>query len=126
MKFTVFNRRVAVAAVAVMAASTFTVIESAPAGAVSGYGAISYSSNGAAGWATGYPTRQAAGDAANTSCGYTDCSVLTSFTGCGAVARSSSASLAQGGSGTTLARAEARALRLLGTADGYIDTWACN
>ncbi|WP_071288297.1 DUF4189 domain-containing protein [Mycolicibacterium llatzerense] len=126
MTFTVFTRRAAVAAVAMVAASAFSVIESSPAGAVSGYGAIAYSSNGASGWSVDYPSRQAAGEAAVNTCGYTDCSVLTSFTGCGAVARSSSASVAQGGSGTTLARAEARALRLLGTADGYIDTWACN
>lgn len=126
MTFTVFTRRTAVAAVAVMAASAFSVIESSPAGAVSGYGAIAYSGNGAAGWAVDYPTRQAAGAAANNTCGYNDCEVLTSFTGCGAVARSNSAGLAQGGSGTTLARAEAKALRMLGTADAYIDTWACN
>ncbi|MUL48436.1 DUF4189 domain-containing protein [Mycobacterium sp. CBMA293] len=126
MTFTVFTRRAAVAAVAMVAASTFSVIESTPAGAAGGYGAIAYSSNGASGWATGYASRQDAGQAAVNLCGYTDCSVLTSFTGCGAVARSSSASVAQGGSGTTLARAETRALRLLGTADGYIDAWACN
>ncbi|MUL78900.1 DUF4189 domain-containing protein [Mycolicibacterium sp. CBMA 226] len=126
MTFTVFSRRAAVAAVAVMAASSFTVIESAPAGAVSGYGAIAYSSNGASGWAIDYPSRAEAQQAAINSCGYTDCTALTTFTGCGAVARSNSASAAQGGQGTTLARAEARALRLLGTADGYIDAWACN
>ena len=126
MKFTVFSRRTAAAAVAVLAASTFSVIESAPAGAVSGYGAIAYNPYDAAGWAIDYPTRQAASQAAVNSCGYTDCEALTTFTGCGAVARSNSQSLVHGGHGTTLARAEASALRQLGAADGYIDQWACN
>lgn len=126
MTFTVFTRRTAAAAVAVLAASTFSVIESAPAGAVSGYGSIAYNPYGAAGWAIDYPTRRAAEQAAVNSCGYTDCQALTTFTGCGAVAKSYALSVSQGGSGTTLARAEASALRQLNASDGYIDTWACN
>lgn len=126
MTFTVFTRRAAVAAVAVLAASTISVIESATAGAVSGYGAIAYSSNGASGWAINYPSPAGASRAAVNQCGYTDCEALTTFTDCGAVARSNSIAQLQGGHGTTLARAESRALRLLGAADGYIDSWACN
>ncbi len=126
MKFTVSTRRTAAAAVAVIAASTFSVIESAPAGAVTGYGAIAYSSTGASGWAVDYPSASAAAQAAENQCGYTDCQALTTFTGCGAVARSNSQSLVHGGHGTTLARAEASALRQLGASDGYIDQWACN
>lgn len=122
MKSSNFTRRAAAAAMAVAAAGTISVAESGPAQAYVGWGAIAYSGNGSYGTAWDYPSSAAAGQAAINSCGYSDCQVLSQFTGCGAVAANGSAF--QGGVGTTLAAAEARALRLLG--GGWIDSWACN
>lgn len=123
MTFTKFSRRAAAAAVAVVAASTISVIESGSAQAYVGYGAIAVAPNGAYGSSWDYPSAKEAGDAALNTCGWNTCKVLTNFTGCGAVAANSS--YYQGGSGTTLARAEAKALQLLG-GPGWIETWACN
>jgi hypothetical protein len=122
MTFTKFSRRALVATMAVVAASTVSVAESGPAQAAAGWGAIAYSSNGANGQAWDYPTASQAGQAAINYCGYTDCKVLSQFTGCGAVATNGAAF--QGGVGSTLAGAEARAIKLLG--GGWIDSWACN
>lgn len=123
MKSSNFTRRAAVAAVAMVAASTMSVIEGGAAQAYVGYGAIAVNPSGAYGSSWDYPDAGSAGDAALNSCGYRNCKVLTNFTGCGAVA--SNSSYFQGGKGATLAAAEANALRLLGT-DGIIETWACN
>ncbi len=123
MTFTKFSRRAAAVAVAVVATSTISVIESSSAQAYVGYGAIAVAPNGAYGSSWDYPSADAAGTAALNSCGWNTCKVLTNFTGCGAVA--SNSSYFQGGSGPTLARAEAKALQLLGT-PGTIETWACN
>lgn len=122
MTFTKFSRRAAAAAAAVVAASTLSVIETAPAQAASYWGAIAYSPDGSWGRAWDYPTASEAGQAAVNECGYTDCKVLSQFPNCGAVAYDGHAY--QGGTGPTLAAAQARALRLLG--GGWIDTWACN
>lgn len=123
MTFTKFSRRAAAAAVAVVAASTISVVEAGSAQAYVGYGAIAFAPNGAYGSSWDYPTAKAAGEAALNSCGWDTCKVLTNFTGCGAVAANSAAF--QGGSGPTLARAEAKALAPLG-GGAWIETWACN
>lgn len=122
MTITKFSRRAATVAAAVVAASTVSVIETAPAQAYSYWGAIAYSANGSYGRAWNYPTGPDAGAAAVDSCGYTDCKVLSQFPNCGAVAYDGHAY--QGGTGPTLAAAQARALRLLG--GGWIDSWLCN
>ncbi|BBZ15176.1 hypothetical protein MBRA_53710 (plasmid) [Mycobacterium branderi] len=86
------------------------------------YGAIAYSSNGSWGRTADWETRQAAEQLAVGACGYTDCKVLSSFTGCGAVANDGR--YYQGGVGPTITAAMADAKsRLPGS---WIDTWICN
>ncbi|BBX95609.1 DUF4189 domain-containing protein [Mycobacterium lacus] len=116
------RRRLAVA-VASMATATAMTLGLAPeATAADQYGAIAYSGNGSWGRSWDYPTRAAAEATAVKGCGYSDCKVLTSFTGCGAVAANGKAY--QGGVGPDLPTAMKDALTKLG--GGYIDTWACN
>ena len=116
------RRRLAMA-VAGVATATATIIAPAPAAyAADQYGAIAYSGNGSWGRSWDYPTRPAAEATAVQGCGYSDCKVLTSFSGCGAVAANGRAY--QGGVGPTLSSAMRDALTKLG--GGYIDTWACN
>ncbi|MGA5462466.1 DUF4189 domain-containing protein [Mycobacterium sp. NPDC050041] len=112
--------------VAAVAAASFSTVTSAPANAALYYGAIAYSGNGASGTAYNYSSRSEAETLAELVCGYTDCDTLTSFTGCGAVARNSTQ--AYGGSGPTLAAAQRKALASLRSSSGpgYIDAWACN
>lgn len=116
------DKRVAFLAAGVMAVGLVSEVSAPAAEAAVHYGAIAYSSNGANGRAWDYPSRSSAEAAAINSCGYTDCSVLTSFTGCGAVAYNGR--LYYGGSGPTLSAAQNRALSNLG--GGWIDTWVCN
>jgi hypothetical protein len=116
------RRRLAVAIASAAAATAMTVALAPAAEASDVWGAIAYSSNGSWGRAWDYPTKAAAQATAVKSCGYTDCSPLTTFTACGAVALNGSH--LQGGSGDTLSAAMRDALSRAG--GGYIDTWACN
>ncbi len=116
------RRRLAVAIASAAAATALTVAAAPLAEASDVWGSIAYSSNGSWGRATDYPTQAAAQSAAVKGCGYTDCSPLTTFTACGAVAYDGKTY--QGGHGDTLSAAMKSALTQLG--GGYIDTWGCN
>jgi hypothetical protein len=116
------RRRFTVAVASVATAAAMTVALAPTAGAADQYGAIAYSGNGSWGRAWDYPTAGAAQATAVKNCAYSDCKVLTSFTGCGAVAYNGTTY--QGGHGNTLSAAMKSALTQLG--GGYIDNWACN
>ena len=120
---TINHRRRFAVAMASAASAIAMAVALAPAAQADGlYGAIAYSSNGSWGRAWDGPTAAAAQAAAVKGCGYTDCKVLTTFTGCGAVAYNGKQY--QGGHGDTLSAAMKSAISQLG--GGYIDTWACN
>src|ERR1700728_2338554 len=86
MTMSTYRRRVAVA-VATMTTVVGTTVAQAPASSADGLsGAIAYAFSGAWGRAQDYPTAGAAQAAALNACGYSDCRVLVTFTGCGAVA----------------------------------------
>jgi hypothetical protein len=120
---TISHRRRIAVAIAGAAAATAMAVGLAPAAGADGlYGAIAYSHNGSWGRAWDAPTQAAAQAAAVKGCAYNDCTVLTTFTGCGAVAFNGSKY--QGGHGDTLSAAMASAKSQLG--GGWIDTWACN
>jgi len=110
------------AAVAVLSAATIADAGVAQAG--QGWGAIAYSHNGTNATAWDYPSAADAGQAAVSTCGYTDCEVLTQFPECGAVVKDSN--YFQGGHGPTLRAAIASALAQLPSHVGYVDAWACN
>jgi Domain of unknown function (DUF4189) len=116
------RRRLAVAIASAAAATVVTVAPAPLAEASDVWGSIAYSGNGSWGRALDYPTQAAAEAAAVKVCGYTDCSPLSSFYHCGAVALNGSH--LQGGTGTTLSAAMKDALSRAG--GGYIDTWGCN
>ena len=118
MTMSTCRRRLAVAVTAVALA-----VALAPeAGADGTWGAIAYAHSGAWGRAQDYPTVNAAQATAVNSCGYSDCRVLVTFSGCGAVA--ANGFRYQGGMGDTLAAAMQDARRKLH--GGWIDSWACN
>jgi Domain of unknown function (DUF4189) len=116
------RRRFTVAIASMATAAAITVALAPAADAADQYGSIAYSGNGSWGRAWDYPTPAAAQATAVKSCGYSDCTPLTTFTGCGAVAYNGKTY--QGGHGDTLSAAMNSALTQLG--GGYIDTWACN
>jgi hypothetical protein len=110
-------------AVASVATATAITIAPTPTAHAAGlWGAIAYAYSGAWGRAQDYPSKPAAEATAVGFCGYSDCKVLTSFTGCGAVA--ANGFVRQGGFGPTLSAAMSDALIKIG--GGWIDTWACN
>jgi Domain of unknown function (DUF4189) len=120
---TITRRRRLAMAIAGVATATATTISPAPAAhGAELWGAIAYAFSGAWGRAQDYATKPAAEGAALRACGYSDCKVLTSFTGCGAVA--ANGFVRQGGFGPTLAAATNDALVKIG--GGWIDSWACN
>ncbi|BBX72571.1 DUF4189 domain-containing protein [Mycobacterium shinjukuense] len=119
---TMMTRRLAAVVARLTAITALTIALASPAAAAETYGAIAYSGNGSWGRSSSYPTRAAAEATAVKSCGYPDCKVLTSFTGCGAVAAKDHDY--RGGVGADLSAAMKDALSKLG--GGYIDTWACN
>ncbi|WP_405492447.1 DUF4189 domain-containing protein [Nocardia sp. NBC_00511] len=88
-----------------------------------GWGAIAVSSGGNIGNAWDYNDKYAAENAALGQCGWGDCKVLTSFTGCGAVANSWSAGLYTGGYGPNRGSAENAARQY---SDSYIVSSICN
>jgi hypothetical protein len=122
MTMSTHRRRCAVAVAAMTTAVATTVALAPAAGADSGWGAIAYARSGAWGRGQDYPTQGAAQQTALNYCGYSDCKVLTTFTGCGAVA--ANGFRYQGGNGPNLAVAMRDALNRIG--GGWIDSWACN
>lgn len=125
MALTAFQRRAAVmvADVAVAAAS---ILAFAPVASADDYwGAIAFSPSGNLfGRAKHAPSKAAAESAALGACAKKDCKTLVIFKQCGAVAENDQGDLA-GGYGSTLAAAQADALKTLGTS-GSIATWYCN
>ncbi|BDB43912.1 MULTISPECIES: DUF4189 domain-containing protein [Mycobacterium] len=94
--------------------------------AADSYGAIAYAPNGMWGRSHGTPAKEDAEAAAVKSCGSTECKVMISFTGCGAVATKGGGGDTeyQAGTGPDLRTAMKEALGKL--PGGYIDTWSCN
>jgi len=125
MQIRAFQRRAALA-VGGMAAVTAMSAVLAPAAGADGYvGAIAISdSHKRYGRTTDAATKSAATAAAISTCGYTDCKVLVTFTACGAVAENDTAYA--GGVGATLTAAEIDAVKNLGGGSGTIDAWGCN
>ncbi|SIH34884.1 putative secreted protein [Mycobacteroides abscessus subsp. abscessus] len=122
MRKNVLQRRMVAAVTSIVAAAGMTFVAAPVASAGNGWGAIAYAPNGANGWARGFSSSGSARGAALNSCGWTSCKVLTTFTGCGAVADNGSSF--QGGTGPTLGAAMSDAMtRLPGS---WIDSWACN
>jgi Domain of unknown function (DUF4189) len=122
MTMSTHRRRFALAVAAMTTAAATTVALAPTAGADDNWGAIAYAHSGAWGRSWDYPTAAAAQATAMNSCYYSDCSVLTTFTGCGAVARN--AWKFQGGNGPNLSAAMHDALARIGR--GWIDSWVCN
>jgi hypothetical protein len=122
MTMSTHRRRFAVA-VAAMTTAVATAVAGAPAAAGGGgWGAIAYAHSGWWGRSWDYPTPDSAQATALNSCYYSDCKVLTTFTGCGAVA--ANGFRYQGGNGPNLGAAMRNALASLG--GGWIDSWVCN
>jgi len=117
-------RRQAAAVVASLASVAGMTLAVAPAAnAASYWGAIAYSgSTGSGGRAWDHPTQASANNMALSYCGYTDCTVLVSFTECGAVARNSN--YMHGGYGPTLQAAMNDAQSHV--PGGWILSWQCN
>lgn len=86
------------------------------------YGAIAYAPTGESGKAWRQPSPARAAQLALDQCGVKDCTVLSRFTSCGAVAHDGSRY--QGGSGVTRGAAEGDAIYKLG--GGWIVNWLCN
>jgi hypothetical protein len=122
MTMSTHRRRLAVAVAAMTTVVATTVALAPVAGAGGGWGAIAYAHSGAWGRSWDYPTADSAQATAVNSCGYSDCRVLTTFTGCGAVA--ANGFRFQGGNGPTLGAAMSDARARLG--GGWIDSWVCN
>ncbi|KAA0093662.1 DUF4189 domain-containing protein [Mycolicibacterium sp. P1-18] len=118
-----FARRSALVVAGVAVASTVnTGVVAPPAEAALSYGAIAYAPNGAVGAASNFSSRREAEQTAMDWCGWSDCKVLVTFTGCGAVAENDVKF--QGGNGPILVLAEGDALSRIGS--GWIDSWVCN
>jgi hypothetical protein len=124
MTMSTYRRRFAVAVAAMTTAAATTVALAPETGADGNWGAIAYAHSGAWGRAQDYPTQNAAQATAVNSCGYSDCRVLVTFTGCGAVA--ANGWRYQGGTGDNLNAAMQDALNKIGRRRGWIDSWACN
>ncbi|MFB7723106.1 DUF4189 domain-containing protein [Nocardia sp. NPDC056100] len=107
--------------IAVIAGSSVAVLPTA--NATTYYGAIAVSSDGSIGKAWDYPWSSDARNAALSSCGRSDCSVLASFSDCGAVGYSPGAGMYNGGTGSTRSVAESNARRYT---DSYIVASVCN
>lgn len=86
------------------------------------YGAIAYSPHGAAGTARRHLSKLGAQQQALRRCGHDTCSVVTTFTHCGAVAHNGATY--HGGLGLSRSAAETHAITKLG--GGWIVDWACN
>ena len=86
------------------------------------YGAIAYSHDGAAGTARRQFSKLGAQQLAMQRCGATTCTVVTTFTHCGAVAHDGARY--HGGLGLSRSAAETHAITRLG--GGWIVDWACN
>ncbi|GAB0106201.1 hypothetical protein JMUB6875_51840 [Nocardia sp. JMUB6875] len=105
-------------------ATAAAVLPAAPANAAGAWGAIAVSDNGDLGWAWNYDTEGSASQAAVDKCGRLSCSVITTFTGCGAAAFSNSMNKYTGGYGATPDAAESSALWY---SDSYlVRTAICN
>ncbi len=115
-------QRAAVVAASAAALAGITSAVTPAADAATYWGAIAYSPYGYNGTAWDWPTKASADQTALNYCGYSNCTVLASFTQCGAVAENSTSY--QGGYGPTLSAAmnDARS-RLAGS---WISAWACN
>ncbi|MFI1917701.1 DUF4189 domain-containing protein [Nocardia sp. NPDC020380] len=87
------------------------------------YGAIAVARSGAMGWGLNYGSESDAESAALDQCGYSDCSVLTTFFHCGAIDYSPSTGDYTGGRGDSIAEAENSAHWY---SDSYTERWACN
>jgi len=122
MTMSTYRRRFTVAVAAMATALATTVALGPPAGADGRWGAIAYTVTGWWGRSQDYPTSGAAQQAALNSCGYSDCQVLVTFDGCGAVA--ANGFVRSGGFGPNLSAAMRDALNKVG--GGWIDNWACN
>ncbi|MET7768376.1 DUF4189 domain-containing protein [Nocardia sp. NPDC005366] len=114
----IFTKAIAIAALGVSG----LLAAPAPAHAYTTYGAIAVSGNGATGQAWNYPSRASAEQAARSECGYSDCTVLVSFTRCGAVSDSPGAGMYTGGYGATRAEAEQASRRYT---DSYVIASVC-
>jgi hypothetical protein len=123
MNNSAFHRRMAAAVGTAAAVTAISSVLAPTAQADTEYGAIAVSpSASVAGKAWDAPTRPSAESGAMSYCGHSDCKVLASFRGCGAIAYNGNAY--QGGYGNSLATAELDALGTLG--GGSIVSWACN
>lgn len=122
MTMSTYRRHFAMAVAAMTTAIATTVALAPASSADERVGAIAYALSGAWGRAQNYPTAAAASAAALNACGYSDCRVLVTFTGCGAVA--ANGFVRQGGFGPNLNAAMQDALHKIG--GGWIDSWACN
>ncbi|QLL06198.1 DUF4189 domain-containing protein [Mycobacterium vicinigordonae] len=121
------RRRLTIAAARMAGGIAIAVALTPVAHAADSYGAIAYSPNGMWGRSHTIASKEDAEATALKSCGASDCKVMISFTGCGAVAAKNGAGTAkeyQAGIGPDLRTAMKDALGKL--PDGYIDTWACN
>ncbi|WP_327144908.1 DUF4189 domain-containing protein [Nocardia sp. NBC_01327] len=103
-------RKILLGTAGIAFAALANVLPAAPASASANWGAIAVSGDGDLGWAWNYDSESAASQAAEAKCGYSDCSTVASFTGCGSVAYSASMNKYTGGYGSTPAEAESSAL----------------
>lgn len=129
MEMRAFQRRASVVVGSMAVATGMVTAMSAAlaptAGADEQIGAIAISdSHKVYGRALHASTKSAAMSAAMSSCGYSDCKVLVTFTACGAVAENDVKYA--GGTGPTLSAAEVDAVKNLGGGSGTIDAWGCN
>jgi hypothetical protein len=125
MEMSAFQRRAAVVVGSMAAAIAMTAALAPAARADDQWGAIAISdAHKVYGRALHASTKPAAQAAATSTCGYSDCKVLTTFHQCGAVAENATAYA--GGSGSTLQAAEIDAVKNLGGGSGTIDAFGCN
>ncbi len=96
-------------------------IAEAPIANATSYGAFAYTVTGMWGRSHNEATAGVAQQVALNACGYSDCQVLVTFTGCGAVAENGF--VRGSGYGDNLAVAEQNALNEVG---GWIANYQCN
>lgn len=113
----------AVASVATIVCCSMGVLAPAANASSTYWGAIAVAQDGTIGKAWDYRWRSDAESAALSSCGYSDCRVLTSFTACGAVAHSWGAGMYNGGYGPNRSSAENAASVYT---DSYVVASVCN
>lgn len=99
-------RKILLGTAGIAVAALTAVLPATPAQATAYWGAIAVSGNGDLGWSWNYESENAASKAAEAKCGFSDCSTVTSFTGCGAVAFSELMNKYTGGYGVTPIEAE--------------------